>query len=304
MKYWGWPYLGVGVCFQLINVVLYWKLLYSCYVNSYTMYNEKLLNQVKKLVTIPVNHNTATLEEKIEMEKEKIEKYMKVGFKSVYSSKHDAIIKPLERKLTFLEGENKLAGEVEKYRDLGYLVIRDPEWDGYFGYTDSWRGKRKTQYTKTRNSDNQISCKILSKTLSIPLPFGYRFDPEINFSALWCVPIERFIGEVPDFVLEKVMSERKKKLFCQYDIFFVAKRSEVNDMVNGLYRAKPIDPILVGRWSVGVKYRYIGIMPGFKPKEDYEAWAKFGEIPIPSSQGCVLAMWGDDLEEIDLALLS
>lgn len=246
------------------------------------MLDQKLLEEVKELITIPVNHNLSSLESEIKKKENLIKKYKKAGFNSIYDNKRGETVKPLEKELRILRGENMLALQAEKYRKLGYLVIQDPKWDGHFGYetqTDFWSGETsKIVVLKSNRARDRIPCKIFGGRKKYDfLLFGWD-TKNTNFRALFCAPIDQYLSDVPEFVLDKVIEERKKGIFSQFDIMFVANRDDVLNMVKGITRQRPLDPILIGRLN--------------------------GTGTETSRQGAVLAMWGDDLEEIDLALLS
>lgn len=86
-----------------------------------------------------------------------------------------------------------------------------------------------------------------------------------EYQALFEVPIANFAGNVPMSVVDKVLEHREN--FQQFTIMFVAPNTKLSELVKSFPRQ---DPLLIGRL--------------------------FDDI------GVVLAMWGEDLELIDLAL--
>ena len=263
------------------------------------MYNQRLLNEVKGLLFDPINHDVDTLNAQIEQKRDSLKKYRDAGFNTLYKAKKEQIISPDVRKLNTMKTDNSLSEDAQRFRDLGYFVIRDPKWDGYFGKVK--RSYRTTiEFSEHKTNSNMIPGKKLNNH-KLYIPFtNYYLDFDWNFKALWCSPVDRFMGDVPDFVLERIVEEKEKGLFAGFDIFFVARQSKLEDMVEGIVREEPIDPILVGRWNTGKETRTDRtiLMPYDLDNGSLDRYYK----SKLSTQGCVLAMWGTDLEEIDLAL--
>lgn len=88
----------------------------------------------------------------------------------------------------------------------------------------------------------------------------------LDFQSLFMVNINNFVGDIPECVYDAV--EKYCEKFGNFAILFVARMSKIGELVKDFVRQ---DPILLGLTHDGY--------------------------------GVVLKMWGDDLEEIDLALL-
>jgi len=105
-----------------------------------------------------------------------------------------------------------------------------------------------------------------------PLFVPYKFvtvkekiGTHMDYQALYKVNIQNWVGDVPIQVLEVV--EEMRYEFSELSIWFVARRSAVKDLIANFVKQ---DPILCGK--IGDNY-------------------------------VVLKMWGDDLEEMSLALI-
>lgn len=88
----------------------------------------------------------------------------------------------------------------------------------------------------------------------------------MDFQALFLCNIQNFVGDIPECVYDAVELNQSK--FREFAILFVARISKLGELVKNFVRQ---DPILLGLTENGY--------------------------------GAVLKMWGDDLKEIDLALL-
>ena len=92
------------------------------------------------------------------------------------------------------------------------------------------------------------------------------FANNLDFQALFMVNINNFVGDIPECVYDAV--EQYQEKFKNFAIMFVARISKISELVKNFVKQ---DPILVGLTN--------------------------------DNYGVVLKMWGNDLEEIDLALL-
>jgi len=130
------------------------------------------------------------------------------------------------------------------WREQGKFVLSEPDWD-----SEIWID-------------------------SVCVPFKFISDKGqwakfTDYQALYKVSIENWVGDVPIQVLEAV--EEFKSKFSELSIWFVARRSAVENLVKNFVKQ---DPILVGKIGLHGEPQYV-----------------------------VLKMWGDDLEELSLALI-
>ena len=259
------------------------------------MIDKTLIRQVSKLVYYPVNTNTSELEKQINALTETAEKYQSATFNEL-ASQYSNQIRPLQKQ----KEEIQKAKIANKIREQGYFVIQDPEWDHYYGIR-GWASPRDKLKDKLHDShrDGLIPIKFINS------PKKSIFSPPLSELKVLCsCPTTRFKGAVPDFVVDRILEEKEKNTFCGYDIFFVEKLGKIDSIV----REFVLDPILVGRWKVGRKRNGILLSSGIRNSwtlEEYTAMMdKYCYKPEPSKQGAVLAMWGTDLEEIEISLLS
>ena len=137
---------------------------------------------------------------------------------------------------------------IQEYRDRGYFVINVPEWD------------------------DDLVLTYPTGTVTVPYRFVSRrswrraIALHDDYQALYMVPIKNWCGDIPLSVMDACKEMAHE--FLELAIMFVAKRSEVRDLIGNFVKQ---DPILVGRMN--------------------------------TDNLVVLKMWGDDLNDIDLALL-
>jgi len=121
------------------------------------------------------------------------------------------------------------------------------------------------EWTGIENIDGvMVNYKLTSRT---SMRNAMRMNSD--FQALYSVPIMNWIGDIPSAVIEA--SKEFGHLLRDMSIMFVAKRGALENLVRSFVNE---DPVLVGR------------------------------IPSSPDHCVILKMWGDDLEELSLELLS
>jgi len=233
-----------------------------------TLTTNPLITQVRSLIHREQQFDTDPVFARIKELEQAIERYDSAGFTALANTVR-AQLRPQHDILRRAQQELKTA----QLRDAGYLVIDLPKWDGYYQrtFSNGYKFLKTKPSSLNRGSFNHIPGKII-KNLR-----------KSDCTALWMVQTQNFTSPVPDFVIDRVLEE--KETFTQFDILFAAKKSELLNIVRDF--DVMVDPILIGRWSVGQRYNR----------------RTNGSDPIPTDHhAAVLAMWGDDLEEIDLAL--
>lgn len=237
------------------------------------MMTNPLITQVRSLVHREQQIDTAPIFAQIKELEQKIERYDTAGFSSLANVTRTKL-RPHHDALRRAQQEQKTV----QLRDAGYLVIDLPEWDGYYQRTVM----REYKFLRTRpSSPRQGFHHIPGKIIKITNRDSIFSRQKLDCTALWMVQTQNFTSPVPDFVIDRVLEEQDT--FAQFDILFVAKKSELLDIVRDF--DVMVDPILVGRWSMGRRYNR----------------RSNGFDPMPTDRhAAVLAMWGDDLEEIDL----
>jgi len=258
--------------------------------------DKTLLRQVADLVFYPQYRDTSEITRKITELEQKSDRYRHADFREL-AIQCGSETTPLKRQLDEIEKAKKANDIV----DLGYFVIQDPEWDYYYGSKGyPWRNARLKDRLHNKAENGLIPIRKIRRRDSI---FSNLADERV----LCCVPTNQFKANVPDFVIERVLEEKEKNIFCSFDILFVTRIGDIDKMV----REFVVDPILVGRWSVGKRFRNNGFgfwlampNPDMTEEERQEWYDKHYYESEPSKQSAVLAIWGTDLEEIDIALLS
>ena len=196
--------------------------------------------QEQKLVSTVDRAEVTAMRDKAVDTYELARRYGKAGFGAM-SDKQIAIGQALDSESR--KGQMEL--RCLEWREKGKFVLTEPEWDGtlqLFGETGNILG---------------VPYKIVSEK--------DKFATHMDYQALYKVDIQNWVGDVPIQVLEAVEEMRGK--FSDLSIWFVARRSAVENLIANFVKQ---DPILCGR--IGKNY-------------------------------VVLKMWGDDLEEISLALI-
>lgn len=244
--------------------------------------DSQLIAHVKSLIHREQHIDTESITAQVKELTQSIERYDTAGF-TARARKMRTQLSPLTATLK----QEHQQREIARLKDAGYLVIDLPEWDGYYQRTSV--GKYvflKNKPSSPRLGFHHIPGKILEygRCNSILCRLSGRKDcPNADCAALWMVQTQNFTSPVPDFVVDRVLEEQET--FDQFDILFIAKKNELHKLVRDFDTV--VDPILVGRWRVGEEY-------------DFNTHKV---VPIPSEHhAAVLAMWGDDLEEIDLVL--
>lgn len=240
-----------------------------------------LLTQMRSLLHREQQIDTESVFAQIRELERAIERYDSAGFSALANTTRTQL-RPLHDVLREVQQESKTT----QLRDAGYLIIDLPKWDGYYQKTLTDGHKFLKTKPSQRRGFTYIPGKIIrpGDCVSILCRLSGRKDcPSADFTALWMVQTQHFNSPVPDFVVDSVLEEQKN--FTQFDILFIAEKSELRSIVRDF--DVMVDPILIGRWRVGQEQNL------FTPEP----------APIPTERhAAVLAMWGDDLEEIDLAL--
>jgi len=247
------------------------------------MVDNQLITQVRSLIHREQHIDTTSLITQIKELEHAIERYDTAGF-TARALKMRTQLSPL---VAILEQERQLH-KIAQLKETGYLIIDLPKWDGYYQRTST--GK----YVFLRNKPfsprlgfHHIPGKIVryGRCNSALCRISGRKDcPNADCTALWMVQTQNFTSPVPEFVVDRVLEEQET--FDHFDILFIAKKNELHKLVRDFDTV--VDPILIGRWTVGGEY-------------DLNTHKV---VPIPSERhAVVLAMWGNDLEEIDLALV-
>jgi hypothetical protein len=167
-------------------------------------------------------------------------RYSRAGFGAM-GDKQSAIADSLVKEAQTIEKVD----EALTWREQGKFVLSEPKWDSHI-YVDSV----------------YVPFKFISEK--------GQWAKFTDYQALYKVDIQNWVGDVPIQVLEAV--EEFKSKFNELSIWFVARRSAVENLVKNFVKQ---DPILVGRigWN------------------------------LDEANYVVLKMWGDDLEELSLALI-
>ena len=248
-----------------------------------TLTTNPLITQVRSLIHREQKIDTDPVFARIRELEQTIERYESAGFTALANTIR-AQLRPQHDILRRVQQELKAA----QLRDAGYLIINLPKWDGYYQRTVTNGYKfLKTKPSSLRSGFHYVPGKIIRPghcdSILCRLCSQRKACPKADCTVLWMVQTQNFTSPVPDFVIDRVLEE--KETFAQFDILFVAKKSELLSIVRDF--DVMVDPILVGRWSVGQGYN--------RRTNELE--------PTPTDRhAVVLAMWGDDLEEIDLAL--
>lgn len=158
--------------------------------------------------------------------------------------------------------------------EKGYLMIRQPAWR-----RESTLGLPYYSYEITNESIHKSLLgikKIVSK--------GWRY--------LVNIPLDVFVGEVPLELLDKIKNNTRETPPNYYRIWssVTGKQYDVlNDQAKITLRR--LDPVLVGYWL------------DVDPANVIRYPSTYGRIPLQRKYCAVMGMWGEDLEEINLAFL-
>jgi len=251
--------------------------------------DKALLNQVASLVFYPKNDNASKLISQAEELIQKRDRYVNAEFRELsrqYSNEASRLKGELE--------DIKKARMANNIAEKGYFIIEDPEWDYYYGRRRyQWGSSLKDQLHK-RYERGLTPIRMINR-------YPHPLSRLAHRRALCSVPTNRFKTNVPGFVIERVLKEKEKDIFCSFDIFFVAKIGDINKMV----REFVVDPILVGRWSVGKRFRDNGFMlspilprSDLTEKEIQELYDQYEELENTAHT----ELWQRDLLEFRAAL--
>ena len=205
-----------------------------------TVDGQLMIEAVQEYKLEPIGEDAPSLRAKATSLYELSRRYNRAGFGAM-SDKQSAIAESLMTEVNSIEKID----EALVWREKGKFVLTEPKCD-----------------SEIRIDSVCVPYKFISEK--------GQWAKFTDYQALYKVNIENWVGDVPIQVLEAV--EEFKSQFSQLSIWFVARRSAVENLVKNFVKQ---DPILVGR---------IG-------------WDHTGANYV------VLKMWGDDLEELSLALI-
>jgi len=109
---------------------------------------------------------------------------------------------------------------LEDWRMKGYVIIRTPNW--------------QNELTNRETGFNFNIPYIITST-------NRKWAIHGDYQALYQVPIQNWIGDMPEFIVDKAIEFRNA--FKQLAIMFVARRSKVKELVSNFVKQ---DPVLIG----------------------------------------------------------